>query len=595
VTETVRGMRSADAFVAGLDVAVRLPAIRQRDAVLVTGPRLAGSTSVVDVLRQRLPGVEFVESHGLGPADAPLAVVFVVSAAARLTKSDCGLLDAATAHTDLVICAVSKIDLHRVWRRTLDEDRALLAAHRTRYTGVSWVATAAAPALGLPVIADLVQALRAGLASDRLAARNRLRSWEFRMQSSADELDSAASGAGTRERARVLRAARAELGREARRARNEQAVALRGRIQNLRVDLSHAARNRCASLRTELAEEAGGLTRDDVPRFPDHVRRRLGDVLAETGDEVTDQLAGAAAALDLPAEAPSPPPGPPPLRSRSLEARLTLLLGAGFGLGAALTLSRLFTGLAPGLSLATTGVCVAVGAALTGWVVVTRRVLSDRAVLDRWAGDAVASLRSAVDQLVATRVLAAEREWTTVLGERSEAGDALLACRVRDTDAELRELALAQARAAAVRDREVPGLLRALAAVRAELRASAPVRAALRPTTNGDPVWEGAEMAERSSLPAPVEGTDWVDAVLPVVVSGDAADEPSAVFPAIVRRDGSDPCRDGSDLLRWSGECAARPRSARVSSRGSEIPQNPEFIGESVDLPARTTPSESFL
>ncbi len=503
MTETVRALRSADAFVAGLGVAVRPPGIRRRDAVLVTGPRLAGSTSMVDALRQRLPGVAFVESHGLGPADAPLAVVFVVSASARLTTSDCRLLDAATPHTDLVICAVSKIDLHRLWRRTLDEDRALLTAHRARYGGVPWVAAAPAPALGLPVLDDLVGELREGLASDRLGIRNRLRSWEFRIESSAADLEGAVADAGRRLSAGQQRDAPADLRREAIRVRDEQAVALRGRIQNVRVELSHAARNRCASLRAELAEEAGGLTRGGVAGFPAHVRRRLGDVLAETGEDVADHLAVAAAALDLPAEAPSPTPGQPPagplpLRPRTLEARLTLLLGAGFGLGAALTLSRLVAGLAPTLSLVTTMLCVAVGSTLTGWVVVTRRLLSDRAVLDRWAGDAVASLRSAADQLVATRVLAAEQDWTSVLGERSRATEARLAARVRDVNAELRELALAAARTAALRDREVPGLLRALTAVRAELLAftsaraelgaMVPVRAELGPTMEGDPV-----------------------------------------------------------------------------------------------------------
>ena len=48
-----------------------------------------------------------------------MAVVFVVSAAAHLTESDCALLDAAAEHTDVVVGMVSKIDVHRAWRDTL--------------------------------------------------------------------------------------------------------------------------------------------------------------------------------------------------------------------------------------------------------------------------------------------------------------------------------------------------------------------------------------------------------------------------------------------------------------------------------------------
>ena len=286
--------------------------------------------------------------------------------------------------------------------------------------------------------------------------------------------ENATSGAGRRACASALHKARADLHRAGRLARSEQAIAVRGRLQKARVQLSHGARNRCSSLRAELLEEAAGLHRSRVPGFPALVQRRLGEVLAEVNDDATEHLTAAAAALDLPAESPSPPPGqplavPPPMTARRLEGRLALLLGAGFGLGVALTLSRLFAGLAPGLTVAATALCIAVGLALTGWVVATRRLLSDRAALDRWAGDAVASLRSAVDELVATRVLAVELEWTTALNERAAAVDAQLSGRLRAVDAEMREQAVADAAAAAARDREVPGLRRALAAVRAEL------------------------------------------------------------------------------------------------------------------------------
>ena len=47
------------------------PGVESRDVVLVTGPWLAGTTSLIDVLRERLPEHTFVEADELGPAAPP--------------------------------------------------------------------------------------------------------------------------------------------------------------------------------------------------------------------------------------------------------------------------------------------------------------------------------------------------------------------------------------------------------------------------------------------------------------------------------------------------------------------------------------------
>src|ERR1700748_2255024 len=171
-----------------------------------------------------------------------------------------------------------------------------------------------------------------------------------------------------------------------------------------------------------------------------------------------------------------------------------MLVGAGFGLGVALTLSRLLADLTPGLTVAGAVACAAVGLALTVWVVGTRGLLRDRALLDRWVGEATAQLQSAVEQLVATRVLAAEStltaalaeqdegesargagvrraEWTwpAALAEQDEGESARVAEQVSVIDTELREHSVVGARAAALRGREMPTLLAALGAVRSEL------------------------------------------------------------------------------------------------------------------------------
>ncbi len=120
---------AVDALVAGVDPGLSSPGVESRDVVLVTGPWLSGATGLIAALRERLPEHEFVEAEEIRPADAPAAVVFVVSAVAPIAESDCALIDLAAQHTDLIVGAVSKIDVHRNWRDVMAEDK--IAARRT--------------------------------------------------------------------------------------------------------------------------------------------------------------------------------------------------------------------------------------------------------------------------------------------------------------------------------------------------------------------------------------------------------------------------------------------------------------------------------
>jgi hypothetical protein len=154
-----------------------------------------------------------------------------------------------------------------------------------------------------------------------------------------------------------------------------------------------------------------------------------------------------------------------------------MVFGAVFGLGVALTLSRVVSGLLsrlqPGLNppivAAGIAVCVALGLAMTVWVVNIRSLLSDRAVLDRWVGDVTSSLRSVLEQMVASRILLAESILSTEATSMDEAENARVSDQVSLIDSELREHGLAAARAAAMRDREMPTIRAALEAVRSEL------------------------------------------------------------------------------------------------------------------------------
>jgi hypothetical protein len=489
---------AADAVVAAVDPGLSSPGVESRDVVLVTGPWLAGTTSLVAALRERMPAHTFVEADELAPAHAPAAVVFVVSAITPLTESDCALVDLATNYTDLIIGVVAKIDAHRNWREVLAADRAQLAARAPRYEHVQWVGAAAAPDLGEPTLDELVGLLRQRLADPDVQRRNRLRAWEVRLQTAIERYQADAAGSDRQARVSSLRKNRDDILRGRRLSKSERTIALRSQIQQARVQLSYFARNRCTSVRAELQEDAANAGRRKLGEFESYVRTRAAEVVDEVDQGVTKHLGDVATELGLSAPATSPPPSPPevsspPLKSRRLETQLGTILGAGFGLGVALAVTRLFTGLAPSLTIAGLVAGGVVGLLLTVWVVGIRGLLHDRAVLDRWVTDVTATLRSAVEERVATRVLAAETALTSDLADRDEGESATAADRIAEIDAELREHAVATAKAAVVRDRRLPPLQQALDAVRAELYGAGLVEA-----NNGSEPVESARSAERN-------------------------------------------------------------------------------------------------
>ncbi|BBW99282.1 hypothetical protein [Mycolicibacterium moriokaense] len=468
------GESAADALVAAIEPGLRSPGVESRDAVLVVGPWLAGTTSLITALRDRIPDQTFVEADELSPKHAPVAVVFTVSAIAPLTESDCALIDSATKYTDLVIGVVSKIDAHRNWRDVLAEDSQLLTQRAPRYAHVRWVGAAAAPDLGGPRVDELVDLLRRRLSDPDVARRNRLRAWETRLEGVIVHYLADADGVDRGARVNALHTKRDDILRRRRLARSERGIALRSRLKQAHVQLSHDARNRATSMRGELAEEAAQVTRRGVGVFESQVRTRLGAVVEDVDEGITAALADVASDLDLP---PPPVAGPPsmqeivgpPLKSRRQETQLMMILGAGFGLGMALVVTRLFAGLAPGMAAAGLVVGGAVGLAMTVWVVGIRGLLRDRAVLDRWVTDVVNVVRSALEERVATRVLVAETALASESAHRDEVESATAADRVAAIDTELREHAVQTATAAKQRDRRLPSLQRALDAVRSEL------------------------------------------------------------------------------------------------------------------------------
>ena len=173
-------------------------------------------------------------------------------------------------------------------------------------------------------------------------------------------------------------------------------------LRRARIELAAEIRSQCAALRTELQTRAAELPAGRGEAFAAHARGRAAEVGADL-DRAADRWLGgpADAAWAVPAERYPPLP-----RRPDLENRLAALLGTGFGLGVALTAGRLVADLGPPWAPAGVLCCSAAGLALACWVVRTRRLLAERAALDRWVGELTAALSIAVQERVAARLVA---------------------------------------------------------------------------------------------------------------------------------------------------------------------------------------------
>ncbi len=353
------------------------PGLIGRGLIVVAGPPLAGVDGVVTALQVRLPDYEVLALDGVDPRRAPDAVVVVVSAVAPMTKSDWDVAIPAAARTDLVVGAVSKIDAHRTWREVLEANRGLGAEWDPGRGPVRWVGVAAAPQLGATNVEDLVAVLSDGLADPTLPRRNSLRRIECRPAS--------------------------------RRPQPFGSAESRVELQRVRLRLLRVVRTGCASLRTELRDAAAAVPAGGAGRFEVRVRDDVARFVVDLDAEITRSVAGLGFdPEDAAAELMPPRIEAAPSASRRLETRLMAVLGLGFGLGIALAANRLLAGLVPGLSIAGWVAGGSVGLTLVAWVVRTRGILHDRALLDRWVTDVAGALRWHGEATVAERLLAVE-------------------------------------------------------------------------------------------------------------------------------------------------------------------------------------------
>ena len=118
----------------------------------------------------------------------------------------------------------------------------------------------------------MVGLLRQRLADLDVARRNRLRAWEFRLQTVIDRHHADAAGADRQARAATLRKNRDDILGGRRLSTSERTTALRSQIQQARLQLTDFANNRCTSVRTELREDASSMSRRRLGEFKQYVR-----------------------------------------------------------------------------------------------------------------------------------------------------------------------------------------------------------------------------------------------------------------------------------------------------------------------------------
>ena len=146
--------------------------------------------------------------------------MFVASAVAPLTASDCALLDDAAENTDLVIGAVSKVDVHRDWGDVLAADTEIAAAHARgtpTWSGWAWPRSHSTASHDSTSWSD---ALERGLAHRLLTQRNRLRVRQSRLREVVRHHDDA--GRAREARVTALRNERSEILRRHRLAKSER-------------------------------------------------------------------------------------------------------------------------------------------------------------------------------------------------------------------------------------------------------------------------------------------------------------------------------------------------------------------------------------
>lgn len=381
-------------------------------AVLVLGPRGSGRGALTARLRAAAepdaPAPEYTED----PTRPAGVALVVLDSAAPLGREELALLDGL----DRVVFALTRTDVHAGWESVRRRDAELLAEHAPRFACAPIHPVSAPPdgdGVGIPELRGaLLDALRAAPQPDvwtRRRAGVAVAQTRELIRAAASTLDHDATVAD-------LRAQRAAVIADREGGRADAAASLRRLVALARVDLLHevGSRVRAAGAAARTTLDRGDRAAAGV--FPDYLRAEVVG-LADSVDATTAERLRAMAAEVLgpdrdvfPDSHPAgrlPAVDPPQPRHRGVEDRLMIAVGASAGLG----LGRLVVAplsMVPALDLASIPVTLLVGALAAWWLTRTRGLAADRAHLRSWTTDALAQVRSELEQRVLAQLVDAE-------------------------------------------------------------------------------------------------------------------------------------------------------------------------------------------
>lgn len=209
------------------------------------------------------------------------------------------------------------------------------------------------------------------------------------------------------------------------------AAARRAAVHQSRLRLVHWVRGECSDAVGRWRTDAASVPRRGAADFEARVRAAASGLIAEVDDRVErDARALVGPRADLTGACSPYVRLPAPVStSRRVENQLTGVLGAGFGLGAGLASGRVLAEVAGRPVAAGVLGGALVGVVVTVWLIAVRNLLHTRAVLDRWAVDVAAAVRSHCETAVVSKLLTVEVALLTAVNERGSP-----ARRVTDTN-----------------------------------------------------------------------------------------------------------------------------------------------------------------
>lgn len=427
------------------------------------------------------------EVHGELAAEAAAgatALLFVLDAAAPITRGELEFLIRLGDRVETVLFALTKTDLHRGWRQILDANRAALARHASRFADAQFHPVSArlaemASGTGVEVAALLRE--RSGIAALQTALQHQvtgravmlgeanvlralataLEVLAVRLEAEHRALDSVGSAHAS---AAALRARHDELTTARRSSTRSWQLRLRGEIQRARVESTHdvAGRVRTAQMQLRAGIDAAGQGQlEQLPHHVDatlqaiavHVSAGLAQRVARVADRALadlftpDELAAIRAQL---ARRPGLPvvQRPPDVRPDTAETTLLVAMGFSGGLGIGRLAALPLVGLGAAAGAVVLPVSIVLGLGAGWWMARTRRHAMDRQHLKQWLVDVLAEARSVLDQAVAAQMIDAEQQLSLALDDALDRRLAAIEDELREVDRSMRMDAAERSRAA---------------------------------------------------------------------------------------------------------------------------------------------------